>query len=376
MNKKRVALISVALIITIGTLTGFILNRNVHAENGLVVTGTLVGKEVDINSKIPGRIVKLYVSDGQKVKAGQLIAKISDEELLAKKAQAQALVDAAKSQLDQANLAVELQRQVNQTNVNKAMGAYQASVAQLKKARNGARTQEIAQAQASYDLWLKTSQRVHKLYAKGAVAAQKVDEVDTQLKVAEETLKMAKEGARKEDIEAAAAMAESAKASLEQANAGLLQTSLAEMNVAAAKAKYEQALAGLKEVEAYLKDTEIKAPAAGEVSVIYVENGELISTGMPIATITSDDSLWVEVKVRETDLDKVSLHQKVEVELPTGTTYPGEVAWINRKPDFAAKRATGERDDRDILAYGVKVVIKAKVRDAVIGQSVRVNFSR
>lgn len=375
MNKKLIIIITVVLLAVFGLVFG--LNQDTMGNfNETSYTGSLEGTEVDINSKIPGRVLKLYVSEGEEVKAGQVIAKISDEELQAKKAQAQALVEAAKAQLDQAKLAVTIQDQVNQANVFKAGGAYKAAQAQLNKARNGARAQEIAQAQANYELWVKTSKRVHELYSKGAVPAQKVDEVDTQLKVAAQTLNMAKEGARSEDIAAAAGLAEQAMAGVEQANAGLLQTSIAKMNVAAAEAKHEQALAGLREVAAYLKDTVVKAPVDGVVTVTYTDPGELISTGMPIASVTADNDLWVQVKVRETELAGVSLHRKVRVELAAGGTAEGEVVWINKKPDFAAKRATGERDDKDVLAYGVKIKLSSQPENAVIGETVRVKFQQ
>lgn len=373
MNKKYLTVVVAVVVVAIVLFVG--IKKSGAGTRDLVATGSLEGTETDINSKIPGKVVKVYVNEGDKVKAGQIIAKISDDELQAKKAQAVALVSAAKSQLDQAKLAATLQDKVNRTNVEKAMGAYEASEAQLKKAKNGARAQEIAQAQANYDLWVKTSQRVHKLLSKGAVPTQKVDEVDTQLKVAEQTLKMAKEGAREEDIEAAAGMADAARASVEQANAGLLQTDVAKLNVTAAQAKYDQAVAGLKEVEAYLKDTVIKAPVDGEISVVYTDPGELVSSGMPIATITSD-KFWVEVKVKETDVDKISVHQLVDVTLASGKTVPGEVVWKKIKPDFAAKRATGERDDQDVLAYGIKIKLNSKCEGAAIGETVKVKFGR
>lgn len=372
---KKIALISAVLAAVISLSFG-LGGKTMGQSSQNAFTGTLEMKEVDINSKIPGKVLNIYVSEGEEVKAGQVLAKVSDDELQAKKAQAQALVDAAKAQLDQARLAVNIQDQVNRTNVERAMGAYQASQAQLNKARNGARAQEIAQAQASFELWEKTSKRVHELFKKGAVPAQKVDEVDTQLKVAAQTLSMAREGARSEDIAAAAGLVEQARASVEQANAGLLQTNIAKMNITAAEAKYNQALAGLKEVEAYLKDTVIKAPVDGVITVVYSDPGELISTGMPIASVASDTDMWVQVKVKESEMSGITLNQKVKVQLAGGSEYEGKVVWINKKPDFAAKRATSERDDKDVLAYGVKVRLMSHPKEVLIGETVKVFFNK
>lgn len=75
------------------------------------------------------------VSEGDTVKAGQVIAKISDDELKAKEAQAKALVEAAKSQLDQANQGITLQDEVSRSNIDKANAGVRAAQSQLDKAR-------------------------------------------------------------------------------------------------------------------------------------------------------------------------------------------------------------------------------------------------
>jgi len=329
------------------------------AARGLTAVGTVEGTEVDVNTKVPGRIVKILVNEGDRVRAGQVLAKISDDELKAKEAQAQALVEAAKSQLDQANQGIRLQDELSRSNIEKAEGALKAAQSQLDKARKGARNQEVAQAQAAYDLWVKTYQRVEKLYQKGAVPAQKLDEVRTQLEVAKQTLSMAKEGARQEDVKGAEAQVFMARAALDAANAGKLQVELARQAALAARAKYDQALAGLQEVQAYLKDTELRAPISGTVTSLNSDVGELVSQGMPVLTITDMENLWVEVKVRESDMGGLKEGQTARVKVggPKERYYEGRIARIARKPDFAAKRATNDRGDQDILAYGVKVRI-------------------
>ncbi|MBZ4688285.1 MAG: secretion protein HlyD family [Clostridiales bacterium] len=293
-------------------------------KKGIVIQGTIEAKEVDINTKIPGRIEELLVSEGDEVKAGDVLFRISSEELLAKKAQAEALVQAAQGQLAA------------------AQAAKKAAMAQLNKAENGAREEIIAQAKAALDLMEKTYARVKDLHDRGAISDQKKDEAAAQLEITRQKYKMALKGAREEDKSAAQAM-------VVQANA----------MVSAARGKLEQARAGLEEVEAYLKDTELKAPINGTITAVNVDEGELVSTGMPVLTITDLSKPWIEVHVKETDLDQVSLGQKVNVKLLSANqTYQGKVVRINKKPDFATKRATNENGDFDIVSFGVRVEIE------------------
>lgn len=342
---------------------------------GVEASGSVEGTEVDLNSKIPGKVGQILVEEGQTVKKGQVIARLTTEEIKAKESQAKALVEAAKSQWEQAEAGVKLQQQVAESNVKRGEGAVSAAQSQLDKARKGARTQEIAQAQAAYDLMLTTFQRVELLYQKGAIPAQKYDEVKTQLEVSRQTLSMAKEGARQEDIQAAEGLVLQAQAGLDGAIAGRAQVELAKQTATAAKAKYDQALAGLEEVRTYLKDSEIKAPIDGVVNTLYVDEGELISTGMPLATIVDFDHMWVEVKVKESDLQAVKLKQSVKVVLVNrpNEVLEGKVARINKKPDFAAKRATNDRGEKDILSYGVKINLM-KTGELAPGVTARVKF--
>ncbi|MCX7711915.1 MAG: efflux RND transporter periplasmic adaptor subunit [Clostridia bacterium] len=314
-----------------------------NETEGIVSQGVIEANEVSINSKIPGRIAKILVEEGAEVKAGNILVEIASEELKAKEEQAIAVVEAAKAAYDAAK------------------GQVSAANATLKKAENGARSQEIAQAQAAYDLWQKTFERVQKLYEKGAVPAQKLDEVKTQLEVSKQQLSIAKEGARSEDKSGAQALVAQA-IGMEQA----------------AKSKLDQAEAGLQEVRAYIKDTKIVSPIAGVATVVNAHEGELVSTGMSIATISDLNKAWVEVKVKETDLEKIKIGQQVNVKIPSYSqnVFSGKVVRINQKPDFATKRATNDNGDFDILAFGVKIELDNKERVLRPGMTAFVQFKK
>lgn len=341
--KKHILILTLALSFLLsgcGKQTAHVSGFN--PEEGLILTGNVETQETDLNTKIPGKISKLYVEEGMEIKAGYLIAEIDNTQLLAKKAQIEAKVQMAKE-------AVELQKRIVDSNIKQASGAYKAAQAQLDKAHQGARNQELEQAKIYYEMMQKTYERVEKLYEKGAIAAQKKDEAEAQLKIAEQTYSLAQEGAQKQDITAAEGLVDKASGALIAANASKMQIQLAEQ-------QYQEALAGLAEIESLIADTKIIAPKDGTVVEVNCAESELVSTGMPIVTIADLSNLELSLQVLESDLTQVKLGQKVRVKfIGTGEQlFEGTIKRISSKPGFATQKATNNQDS-DVLAYEVKV---------------------
>lgn len=394
-------------------------------RKGLVGQGTIETKEVNINTKVPGRVIKIFVEEGQKVKAGDKLVEISSDELQAKKAQAEASVaqaeaalKAAKEQLKQAQAGVKAsnglvsqvqaglkaaKEKVNEAKagVVAAQKQQEAAAAVKEKADKGARKQEITQAEAAYNVLKTTYDRVVLLEEKGAVSKQKLDEIKAQLDVATQTLSMAKEGARVEDKKAAAAVSEQAAAGIEASKTRVNQ---AEAGVAAAEAQLTQAMAAvqssnavlyqaqagveakeglvaqakgaLAEVNAYLKEVTITAPMDGTVTAVNSEEGELVSTGTQIAIISDLQGAWTAVNIKETDLGKIHEKQTVKVKVPSypDQVFEGEVKTINKQPNFAVKRATNDNGDFDIVSFGVKIKLNNNEEILRPGMSAFIQF--
>ncbi len=345
MKNKNTAVLILLLIFTLTILGCGQQKTKEEAEDNdyIIVQGVIEAKEVDINTKIPGRIEKITAAEGAEVKAGSILVNIASDELKAKKIQAGALVESAEAGIDA------------------AYAAKKAAQAQLDKAQKGAEEEQIAQAKAAYDLMQKTYNRVQELYEKGAISEQKKDEAEAQLEISKQQYKKALKGSRSEDKSTAQAM-------VVQANA----------MVNAARGKLEQARGGLQEVESYLKDTELKAPIKGTVTIVNTQEGELVSSGIPIMTITDLSDPWVEVYVKETDIDLVELGQLVDVKLlcSEDKVFKGEVVRINKKPDFATKRATNENGDYDIVSFGVRVKINNEDFNLIPGMTALVYFPK
>ncbi len=129
---------------------------------------------------------------------------------------------------------------------------------------------------------------------------------------------------------------------------------------------YQQALSGVKayeegvqQVVVNIEDTYIKSPIDGIITSKYVNQGALVSTGMPIYGVQNPNDNWVNFKVPETILDQFHVGQELKLEGRNKNLHvTGTIVDISQKPDFATKRATSERGNAtDIISYNVKVQI-------------------
>jgi len=330
----------------IGTTTATV--SAFEAKQGLVETGYVENNEINLNTKIPGIIGKVYVTEGQDVKAGDIIAEIDSKDIEAKKAE----IEAKKAQ---AKLGIELTRGTIDAKTAQTNADLQTAYTKLEqaKAAKSVAIKQAEQARAAFEYAEKMYTRINALYEQGAVPASQKDEIEQKYIQAKQQYEIAKDniGVKDQQIK-------EVEAAIAKAKAGLSELDVKEGEIPLAQQKYKEAEAGLAQVQAALSDTKIKAPKDGTLTSLNVEEGELVSTGMPIATLADLNNVVVNVKVFETDLQKVNVNQEVDVKfVSTGDkVFKGIVKRIAQKPEFATKKAVNS-DETDILAYEVKVEI-------------------
>jgi RND family efflux transporter MFP subunit len=112
-------------------------------------------KKVEVKSKVGGRLSKLFVQEGQAVRAGQALAEIDPTEMNSQVAQMQAQVDAARARLQQAERAASYQGEQTVSGVEQQIQAVKAAEARLAVAVEEDRAQpaltasDLAQAEAA-----------------------------------------------------------------------------------------------------------------------------------------------------------------------------------------------------------------------------------
>jgi HlyD family secretion protein len=339
MNAKKIALIA-GVIILLGAIVGFTVNQSqknvVAVQTGKVMRQDLSSvvtasgeirpmTYVNIGANAMGRITKLYVQEGDKVKRGQVLAQLEN-------VQSAADVNAMKAQLAS-----------NQTDALAAQAALNTSIAQSKSS-----SADLARAKLDYE-------RAQSLFKDQLIAKQDFD-------------------AKKATFEVAEAVAAQDKARVAQARAQL----------DSAQTHINQTKAQLTRVSDILSKTLYTAPFDGTVTNLPVHQGETVvmgiqnSPGSTIMTVSDMSVITAEVHVDETDIVNVAIGQPAEVTIDAlpGKTFKGKVTEIG---DNAIVRSTGVSSEQSATstqeAKDFKVVVTLDNLTDEIRKSLRPGLS-
>lgn len=303
-----------ALALAAAALLATACTRPATPAGRLVLSGNFEVTDAQLSFKYPGRVAERLVAEGQRVTAGQPVARLDDAE------------------------------QTHEVALRRAeLAATRAVLAELEA---GSRAQEIAAAEAVVRSAEAERERVRldfarqqELLAQQAISTRDFEAVQAQLKVA---------NAR------AAETAERAKLIREGPRPETLQQ---------ARARTEQAAAALALAQTRLDHTRLAAPLSGQVLSHHVEPGEFVSAGTPVVTVADTTRLWVRAYLNQTDLGRVRLGQKVEVRIDTypDRTYEGVIGFIASEAEFTPKTVQTPRE-RVKLVYRLKVDV-ANPRD-------------
>lgn len=290
-------------------------------------------QEVNLSPKNSGRLAELYVDQGDRVQAGQIIAKMQDKDVQARFAQAQANLKQVQARLAQA-IAGSRPEEIDQVR-----SRLQQAEARLAEARAGTRPEQIDQVQAQVNaaqvqlnLARERSNRYKNLATQGAISANQLDEYLTNeqsaianLQQAQKKLDELRNGTRSEQIQQSEAAVKEIKATLEQQLNGTRPEEI-EQNQAAV----EQAKAQLQAVQVDLEDTIVRAPFSGIITQKYANIGSFVTPTTAASSTSSATSTSIvaisgtpEVlaKVPERDIGQIRVGQKVEIK---ADAFPGK----------------------------------------------------
>lgn len=225
-----------------------------NAQMKTTYPATIKGiQDVEVRPKVSGFITKLYVHEGEAVKAGQVLFVVDNAIYQSAVRQAEAAVVSAKSSVTRA----------------------QASVVQAAAALNSALAQ-AATAQLTYN-------NSKQLYANKVIG-------DYEMQAA------------KNGYETAQAAVNQARSGIQAANSGVKQ----------AQAGVKQAQAGLASAKENLSFCYVKSPASGYVGSLPYKEGALVSPSspMPITTISNISTMEVYFSMTESDILALSRNNR------------------------------------------------------------------
>jgi len=370
--RSRSLLVVIAVLAAAAILAGYVYTHR-QKDSAIRGSGTIEATDVDVSFQIAGRVIEVLAVEGQPVKAGEVLARISSDELVQRVNQLQAALDAAVSQVRQQQGTVRLRRDIVEGQIEQARGEAQASRVAADRVREGLRPQEVRVAEAELaqaDARLTQSradyERTSNLFKEGVVPRQQLDAAQGELRTAEsareaanQRLALAREGSRRQDIAEADARAETAQAGVNVAQAGRTDVQIQQAALTAAQAREKELRAQLEAAKTQLSYTEIRSPLKGVVLTKNVEAGEFVNPGTPVVTIANIDDLWMNVYIPETQTGLVKLGQAVRVTADSfpGKAFNGKITFVSSESEFTPKTIL-TREERIKLVYRTKISLE------------------
>jgi HlyD family secretion protein len=367
--KKKLVLLGVLLLLVgVGSLVFWGQYRQRSAD--LYYSGTLESTQSNLSFQVSGKVKQVNLDEGQSVKAGQCIAELEPEEFLARLDQARANMNQAVENRKLLEVNLEIYQNTLPADVSRAESAVKVAAALLAEQERGNRSQEVERARLSFqeaeitlDDARKDKRRFDDLFRSGYVAeierdgaALKYESAAKSRQRAAEAYDMAKEGFRKESIDAARARLSEAQAALLLSKGNLKKIEAAQSDIQAAIARIQSAASALELAEIQLGYTRLLSPFDAMLTSRNVEPGEVVTPGREVISLADLSRIDLKVFVDETQIGKVRPGQKAEVKIDTypDKKYGGFVSYISPEGEFTPK-IIQTRKERVKLVYLVKI---------------------
>ena len=309
------------------------------------ITGSIVtGDDVQVGAKNAGRLVSVYVKDGDTVKAGQVIAQQETSDWSLRVRQQQALVDAARAQVQQALNDARVGPSRSSAAVRASEARLKQAQAQLQKLRNGAREEERTQARWAVDAAKKSMEtaksaldRAQRLFEQGAISRSDLERAENAYTSALAGYNKALEDqsivqnlTRPEDIDAAEQQVQAAVQQLEADKANQKLDVQYQERISGARANLRSAEEGLALARQSVEDAAIRSPFSGRVAGKPIQVGTYVGPGTPIVRIVGSGGVYFEGQVPEGRIGDVSPGKQVAVTIDAlGKTWSGSVSAVN-----------------------------------------------
>lgn len=309
MNKKILIPLLVALVLTLAVAAFYLIRRAPPVAGELKVSGTIEVTSVELSFKVSGRLGQRLVDEGELVKAGQLLARLEDDELRDERSGRSAEQRAAR--------------------------------AILADIQAGSRREEIAQAKAALE----------RMQADAGRLARDAARMENLYK--REVIPLKELEAARAGRDASAAAVREAEQRLRLQRIGPRPDTVREK-----RARLEVADATLALAETRLSQSILTAPQAGLILAKHAEPGEMLAPGAPVVTLGKMDEVWLRAYIPENELGRVKVGQSAAVKVDTwpGRFFQGRISFISPQAEFTPKNVQTEQE-RVKLVYRIKVTL-------------------
>lgn len=314
------------LVVIVGVALGaWLLLKPTAVPSGVVSgNGRIEAVEIDVSTKLAGRLGDIVVNEGDTVKAGQVVAHMGTQVLQAQRAEASAQLDAAITGI------LTAQSQVVQRASERASGV---AVVEQRRAAAVAAGKRLARSET--------------LSREGAAAVQ--DRDDDQA-----------------TAESAQAAVSAARAQVDAATAAI---ATARSQVVSARSNAEAVRATIRRIDADILDSALRAPAAGRVQYRVAQPGEVLAAGGKVLNLVNLGDVYMTFFLPESVAGKVALGSEVRLVLDAApdTVIPARVSFVADVAQFTPKTVE-TASEREKLMFRVKARIDPALLQRHIAQ--------
>ena len=279
--------------------------------------GRIAATEIDVATKLAGRVKEILVNEGEFVKAGQTLAQMQVDVLDAQR-------DEARAQSRQALTAV--------ASAEAQVAARQSDTA-AARAMVGLRTSELDAAQ-------RRLARSEALSKSGALSQQELDDDRARVRSAEAALTAV------------------------QAQVGAAQAAVtaAEAQVVGAKAGVDASRATIARVEADIQDSRLTSPRDGRVQYRVAQPGEVLPGGGKVLNLVDLSDVYLTFFLPERAAGRLALGSEARVVLDAAPQYviPAKISYVASVAQFTPKTVE-TASERQKLMFRVKAQISPEL---------------
>ncbi|WP_174048000.1 HlyD family secretion protein [Agrobacterium tumefaciens] len=286
--------------------------------------GRIEAVEIDIAARTAGRLRTVDVREGEFIEAGQIVATLDIEQLIAQKREAAA-------QLSRAKIGVD---------------TVKALVTQ-REAERDATAAVVAQSEVQLQSAQKRLARSTQLSRSGSVSVQTLD--DDQARV-----------------DGAVAALGAARANLAASKAGI---SAANAQVVDAQAAVEAAEATVARVDADLSDSQLKASRSGRVQYIIARPGEVVAAGGRVLNMLDVGDVYMTFFLPTADAGRTAIGSEARIVLDAAPQFviPARISFVSDVAQFTPKTVETD-EEREKLMFRLRAQVPKELLQKYVAQ--------
>ncbi len=337
-NMRKKILISGLIIAVIIILIFIMLPYLKSKEDLLKVSGRVEADEIELSSRIYGKLERVLINDGSEVKKGDLIAQLEDDEIQSKRREILINIAEITESIRAAELNLEFTRSNILHSIEESKRVLEASEARLK------------QSNAKLENARKELMRYSALLEKDVISKDRFDSIKLAFDLSFEENKVALSDLEK------------AKVAMKKAEDSRILINAKEQEILSMKKSLGQLNESLQQIDINLGYTKITAPVDGIILRKIAEPGEVVSIGSVIGTMINPESIHVRTFVPEKYIGNISNNMEVEI---FTDSYPdksvkGYVCYISDKAEFTPKEVQSY-EERVKQVFAVKICLKSSM---------------